>query len=86
VVGLAGREGDLIRQTVIPMTYYVLMAGALSYLFVYGLGPNIGTALLVALLAALVAVVLHIRRADARRAGPPSGTSGRERGTPSARE
>jgi lactate permease len=86
VVGLAGREGDLIRQTVIPMTYYVLMAGALSYLFVYGLGPNIGTALLVALLAALVAVVLHIRRADARRAGPPSGTSGRESGSPSARE
>jgi lactate permease len=34
-VGLMGREGDLIRKTVIPMTYYCLFAGALSYCFAY---------------------------------------------------
>ncbi|MEX2524322.1 MAG: L-lactate permease [Gammaproteobacteria bacterium] len=29
-VGLIGREGDLIRKTLIPMAYYVLAAGALG--------------------------------------------------------
>ncbi len=43
-VGLLGREGALIRLTLIPMTYYCLMAGALAYLLTYGLGLNLGTA------------------------------------------
>jgi len=34
-VGLVGREGDLIRKTVIPMTYYCLFAGALAYWLAY---------------------------------------------------
>jgi lactate permease len=34
-VGLLGREGDLIRKTIIPMTYYCLLAGALSYWLSY---------------------------------------------------
>jgi len=34
-VGLVGREGDLIRKTFIPMTYYCLFAGALSFWFSY---------------------------------------------------
>jgi lactate permease len=34
-VGLLGREGDLIRKTVVPMTYYCLFAGALSYFLAY---------------------------------------------------
>jgi lactate permease len=34
-VGLLGREGDLIRKTIIPMTYYCLFAGALSYWLSY---------------------------------------------------
>ncbi len=64
VVGLVGREGDLIRQTIIPMTYYVLLAGSVSYVFVYGFGPNAGTVMLALVLAALVGLVLLMRRAD----------------------
>jgi lactate permease len=32
-VGLAGREGALIRKTLIPMTYYCVAAGALAWLW-----------------------------------------------------
>ncbi len=34
-VGLAGQEGALIRKTLIPMTYYCLLAGAVTYLWVH---------------------------------------------------
>jgi lactate permease len=34
-VGLVGREGLLIRRTIVPMTYYVLFAGLLGLLFAY---------------------------------------------------
>ena len=61
--GLLGREGDLIRKTIIPTTYYCLAAGSLSYLIIYGVGLNAGTALLVVLVAALVLVALRLRRA-----------------------
>ncbi|MGW8528989.1 L-lactate permease [Nocardiopsis sp. NPDC055824] len=69
VVGLVGREGDLIRQTILPMAYYVLLAGSVSYVFVYGFGVNAGTAVLALLLATLAALVLLMRRADS--AGAP---------------
>ncbi|WP_017570748.1 L-lactate permease [Nocardiopsis halotolerans] len=74
VVGLAGREGDLIRQSVLPMTYYVLAAGSISYVLVYGFGPNAGTVALALILAALTALAVLMRRADARK--PPSYTAG----------
>jgi lactate permease len=35
-VGLIGREGDLIRKTLIPMTYYLVAAGLLGYFLIYG--------------------------------------------------
>ena len=35
-VGLAGREGDLIRQVLIPMAYYVVAAGALGMALIVG--------------------------------------------------
>jgi lactate permease len=83
VVGLAGREGDLIRQSLLPMTYYVLLAGSVSYVFVYGFGPNAGTAALLLVLAVLAALVLLMRRADAGKplsytAGAASGGGVRE--------
>lgn len=81
VVGLAGREGHLIRQSILPMVYYVFLAGALSYVFVYGLGPNAGTVALVLLLAVLAGLVVLMRRADAgkpvvRSPRTPSGEAG----------
>lgn len=67
VVGLVGREGDLIRQTVIPMVYYVLAAGSLAHIFIHGVGFNAGTAVLAALLLLLAGLAAYLRRSDARR-------------------
>jgi lactate permease len=57
VVGLMGREGIVIRKTLLPFVYYVLLSGALGYAIVWyeqtGL-LNIGVAL--ALLIAVTAV------------------------------
>ena len=56
-VGLLGREGDLIRKTVLITAYYSLVGGAVSFLWIYGVGFNAGLiqlVLLVALLAGLV--------------------------------
>ena len=60
-VGLLGREGPLIRKSLIPMTYYLLAAGCFSFIWVYGFGVNVGTVLLVLLLAGLAATVLRLR-------------------------
>lgn len=35
VVGLIGREGQIIRKTLIPMTYYVLIAGSIGMGYVF---------------------------------------------------
>jgi lactate permease len=39
-VGLVGKEGLLIRRTIVPMTYYVVYAGLLGLLFAYVLFPG----------------------------------------------
>ena len=61
-VGLIGREGDLLRKTVIALGYYLLAAGALAMLLVAGIGANIGTVLLGLLLVLGVWVVVAARR------------------------
>ena len=64
-VGLLGREGDLIRKTIIPTVYYCLAAGAISFIWIFGFGFNAGTIQLVLLVLALVLVVVWLsRRAD----------------------
>ena len=40
-VGLVGREGALIRKTILPMTYYIVFAGLLGLLFSYVLFPHV---------------------------------------------
>lgn len=52
-VGLLGREGDILRKTILPATYYILGAGAAGYLLQYGFGLHFGT-----LYPALVLIVL----------------------------
>jgi lactate permease len=37
-VGLLGREGAVLRMTIIPTIYYVVMAGLLTMIAVYGIG------------------------------------------------
>lgn len=60
-VGLIGREGDLLRKTVIALGYYLLAAGALAALLVSGFGLTLGTGLLVVLAGAAIAVLLRAR-------------------------
>ena len=60
-VGLMGREGLLIRKTVFPMTYYCVLAGSLAFIWVNGLGFNLGTVALVALMLVLWASIRKMR-------------------------
>ncbi len=39
-VGLLGREGQTIRMTIIPTLYYLLMAGIIGLIAIYGLGVS----------------------------------------------
>ena len=68
VVGLLGREGAVIRLTLLPFVYYALLPGALGYVIVWygdkGL-LNIGS-LLVALIVGLTVYII------ARHGGRPS--------------
>jgi lactate permease len=64
-VGLLGREGDLIRKTILPMTYYCLAAGGIGYLWIFGLGLNAGMIVLLVVVAALVLTgAWMLRRSD----------------------
>ena len=65
-VGLIGREGDLIRKTILPTVYYCLLAGGLSLVAIYGFGANLSTLWLIVLLLALVGLVLVMRRSPGR--------------------
>ena len=65
VVGLAGMEGQMIRKTIIPMSYYCLLAGSIAYVWNFGFGLNLGTIGLAALVAAGVAVLLKVKAAPA---------------------
>jgi lactate permease len=65
-VGLLGREGDLIRKTILPTIYYCLMAGGLSLVAIYGFGANLSTVWLLVLLVILAGVILGMRRAPGK--------------------
>jgi lactate permease len=78
-VGLLGREGDIIRITIIPTIYYCLVAGGVSFVLINGLGFNVGTALLVVVVLALAAIVVRLAR-SAPRAPAGSGAIDDDRG------
>lgn len=61
-VGLLGREGDLIRKTIIPMSYYCLAAGAIGYLWVFGVGLNLGLMVFLVVVLALVLAAVRVTR------------------------
>ncbi len=60
-VGLLGREGALIRMTLNPMVYYCLMAGSLTFIWIYGLWLNLGTVGLLSLCTLLGLLALRIK-------------------------
>jgi len=60
VVGLVGREGAVIRKTLLPFAYYALMAGSLGYAFVSYQTKgilNIGTLIVAALLVGITIIL-----------------------------
>lgn len=65
-VGLIGREGDLIRKTVLPTIYYCLMAGGISLVLIYGFGANLSTLWLAVLLVAVAALIVAMRRSPGK--------------------
>jgi lactate permease len=62
VVGLLGKEGLVIRKTLLPFVYYALLIGAVGYSIVwfseYGLF-NLGTAIAVLIAVAAVAIIRY---------------------------
>jgi lactate permease len=61
VVGLFGKEGSVIRKTLIVFFYYALLPGALGYSIVWSATAglfNVGTALMVAIFAIAAYVIL----------------------------
>ena len=65
-VGLIGREGDLIRKTILPTIYYCLMAGAISLVAIYGLGANLSTLWLLVVLAGVATVIVLLKRSPGK--------------------
>jgi lactate permease len=65
VVGLLGREGTILRKTLLPFAYYVALTGGLGCVIVWwsekGL-MNPGTAAVAAVILVLIGVVLSARR------------------------
>ena len=69
VVGLLGREGSIIRLTLMPFVYYALLPGALGYFIVWNADKgvlNAGTFLVTLILGLAVYII-------ARYGGRPSG-------------
>lgn len=67
VVGLVGKEGDVIRKTLFPFTYYALMAGSVGYSIVWYSQKgifNLGSYLAVGIaVAAIYIIATNNRRA-----------------------
>ena len=61
-VGLLGMEGALIRKTIVPMLYYCFLVGSLAFIWINGIGLNLGTLGLLLTVAALGIALRIIRR------------------------
>lgn len=64
-VGLLGREGDLLRKTILVTLYYCVAAGSVSFIFIYGFGLNLGTIMLALLLITLALIAVWMMRQKA---------------------
>lgn len=60
--GIVGKEGTLITRLLIPTVFYLVLAGALGFVWVNGLGLNIGIFLIIAILTAIFIMILRSYR------------------------
>ncbi len=68
VVGLVGKEGAVIRLTLMPFLYYALLPGAIGYAVVWHAerGPiNLGTFLVAAIAAGAIVAIVRLGRRPA---------------------
>ena len=63
-VGLLGKEGSVIRKTLLPMMGYSLFAGGLGLLFMNGLGANMGTLVVLFFACLLIWLIVQGIRAE----------------------
>ncbi|MDZ5712823.1 L-lactate permease [Jeotgalibacillus haloalkalitolerans] len=67
--GLIGKEGALIRKTLIPTAYYVIFAGAIGYIALNGLGFNIGTMIAAVVVVTVISIIVKgLREKDSESA------------------
>jgi len=69
VVGLLGKEGTVIRMTILPFVYYALLPGSIGYLIVWHADKgllNAGTVLI----AAIIAFVVYFVSSQLRHGSP----------------
>ncbi|MDT8861527.1 L-lactate permease [Alkalihalobacillus sp. MEB130] len=52
--GLLGKEGIIIRKTIIPTAFYVFLAGGVGFVFLNGIGFNLGTVMVAIVLVGIV--------------------------------
>ena len=64
VAGLAGKEGAVIRKTLLPFCYYAAMTGALGYMFVNFAGNalNAGTIVVLAITLGMIYTIYKFNR------------------------
>ncbi|WP_031545472.1 L-lactate permease [Salinicoccus luteus] len=60
--GLIGKEGTLISRLLIPTVFYIVLAGAVGYVWVNGLGLNIGFFIIIAILATIFTMLVRSRK------------------------
>lgn len=58
-VGMIGKEGTIIAKLLIPTAFYLLFAGALGFVWINGIGLNIGTILVLIVLAVIIGFILR---------------------------
>jgi len=63
-VGLIGKEGLVLRMTILPMIYYCLLTGSLAFIWINGFGLNLGSAALLGIVVALGYLAVLFRRWD----------------------
>ncbi|MCC3356796.1 L-lactate permease [Bacillus sp. REN16] len=57
-VGLTGREGDVIRKVIAPVTYYMLFTASIGYILINGFGFNVGTIVAIGIIGAIIASII----------------------------